>query len=276
MTPTIACVDLDRTLIYSTSALALPMPDHDAPRLLTVEVYRSLPLSYITEAAGEALRHLPANLLLVPTTTRTPEQLARVRLPMPVPRFAIAANGAFILTDGRIDADWNATVVKALADAAPLPDVVSHLAQWKDEPFMLSQRSASDRFAYCVVDRPALPPDLVRDLTGWLEARGWRLSLQGRKLYAVPSSLTKSAAAAEVARRAGADGFIAAGDSLLDAELLAAARLAARPNAGELAEVGWTRPELNILTNPGVLGGEELITWLVEQANVERLGPSPR
>ena len=36
-------------------------------------------------------------------------------------------------------------------------------------------------------------------------ARGWQLSLQGRKLYWVPRALTKSAAVAEVARRVGAD-----------------------------------------------------------------------
>lgn len=276
MTPTVACVDLDRTLIYSASALDLRMPDHEAPRLLAVEVYQREPLSYITESAGHLLGGLPDDLLLVPTTTRTPEQLARVHLPMPASRYAIAANGGFILVDGTVDRAWSGTVRANLATAAPLADVVHHLGQWADAPFMMKQRTASDLFAYCVVDRGTVPPSLLEELDDWLTARGWRLSLQGRKLYAVPSSLTKTAAAVEVATRCGANGFIAAGDSLLDAELLESAARAARPSAGELADAGWTCPGLTVLRQPGVLGGQELITWLVARAEEERLGPHRR
>ena len=90
---TVVCVDLDRTIIYSAAALDLRMPDTEAPRLLCVEVYRGVPLSFLTEAAADTLRALHEVATVVPTTTRTPEQLARVRLPGPPARYAIAANG---------------------------------------------------------------------------------------------------------------------------------------------------------------------------------------
>jgi hypothetical protein len=45
---TVVCLDLDRTVIYSAAALDLRMPDDQAPRLLCVEVYRGVPLSFLT------------------------------------------------------------------------------------------------------------------------------------------------------------------------------------------------------------------------------------
>ncbi len=90
-------------------------------------------------------------------------------------------------------------------------------------------RVAEDLFAYLVVERELLPEEWVKELAVWAENRGWTVSLQGRKIYAVPKPLTKSAAVHEVARRTGADLTLAAGDSLLDADLLLAADRGWRP-----------------------------------------------
>jgi hypothetical protein len=116
----VTCIDLDRTVIYSPTALLLPGADADAPRLLCVEVYRGAPLSFVTEAAAELLVRLAAATVLVPTTTRTPEQLARVHLPGPSPvRYAIASNGGHLVVDGVVDEDWSVQVKAALAGCAP-------------------------------------------------------------------------------------------------------------------------------------------------------------
>ena len=74
MTGPVAFLDLDRTTIYSAAALALPHADHDAPRLLCVEIYQGLPLSFMTEAAVAAFHGLLEVSTVVPTTTRTVEQ----------------------------------------------------------------------------------------------------------------------------------------------------------------------------------------------------------
>lgn len=88
-----------------------------------------------------------------------------------------------------------------------------------------------------MVDRALLPDGWVKELSEWADARGWTVSLQGRKIYAVPRPLTKSAAVREVARRTGADLTLAAGDSLLDADLLLAA-----DRAGAPATASWPTP----------------------------------
>lgn len=274
MTRPVVCLDLDRTTIYSGAALALDVPDADAPRLLCVELYRRQPLSFLTECAAADLVALARAATVVPTTTRTPEQLARVHLPGPPARYAIAANGGCLLVDGVVDPGWTVRVKGRLDGCAPLAEVEDHLQASAGRPFLLTLRTASDLFAYAVVDRAALPPGWVAELGTWCAARGWTVSLQGSKVYAVPGPLTKSAAAAEVRARCGGGPLLAAGDSLLDADLLACADLAIRPAHGELADAGFDAPHLSVTAATGVAAGEELIGRLL--AWVSRHGRDDR
>ncbi|MFB4308040.1 HAD family hydrolase [Actinomadura sp. GTD37] len=262
----LVCSDLDRTLIYSAAAFALDGPDETMPRLLCVEFYQGAPLSYMTEPSARTLEALSAAAAFVPTTTRTPEQYRRIHLLEKPPAYAICANGGHILVDGEEDPAWAQTVRSRVADGcAPLADVRHHLVQASGD-FVLKLRTASDLFAYAVVDRAALPSGWVDDLTGWCAERGWRTSLQGRKVYCLPACLTKAAAAGEVARRAGASTTLAAGDSLLDIELLEAADLSIRPAHGELHDTGWTSPTASVTAARGIAAGEEIADWLLAHA----------
>ncbi|MGW0701215.1 HAD family hydrolase [Streptomyces sp. NPDC002867] len=252
--------DLDRTLIYSNAALALTMPDAEAPRLLCVEVHERKPLSYMTETAAGLLARLTEDTVFVPTTTRTRKQYQRISLPGAAPRYAICANGGHLLVDGVSDRDWRDAVDVRLADeCAPLAEIRAHLSAASDPTWLRKERVAEDLFAYLVIERALLPEGWLKDLSGWAEERGWSVSLQGRKIYAVPKPLTKSAAVREVARRTGARLTLAAGDSLLDADLLLCADRAWRPAHGELAEAGWTAPHVEALPEAGVAAGEEIL-----------------
>ncbi|WP_330177859.1 HAD family hydrolase [Streptomyces sp. NBC_01498] len=260
---TLVASDLDRTLIYSAAALHLTMPDAEAPRLLCVEVYGHKPLSYMTETAAGLLRDLAGSALFVPATTRTREQYLRVRLPVPAPRFAICANGGHLLVDGESDPAWQAEVRNRLDEGcAPLGEVREHLIASADPAWLLKERVAEDLFAYLVVDRALLPGGWVGELAAWAGERGWAVSLQGRKLYAVPRPLTKSAAMREVARRTGTELTLAAGDSLLDADLLLAADRGWQPGHGELADSGWRASHVETLAETGVAAGEEILRRL--------------
>lgn len=252
--------DLDRTLIYSAAALALTMPDARAPRLLCVEVHEGRPLSYMTETAAGLLTGLGDTAVFVPTTTRTRKQYQRINLPGPAPAYAICANGGHILVDGATDHAWHARVTARLADeCAPLDEVREYMAATSDPSWVRKHRVAEDLFVYLVVERELLPEDWVKELAVWAENRGWTVSLQGRKIYAVPKPLTKSAAVREVARRTGSELTLAAGDSLLDADLLLAADRGWRPGHGELADTEWTAPGITALPERGVTAGERIL-----------------
>ena len=276
---TVICLDLDRTVIYSAGALALDGPDALAPRLLCVETYGGAPLSFLTEEAAAAYTALAQRATVVPTTTRTLEQLARVHLPGPPARYAIASNGGHLLVDGVPDAAWSATVRARLAGCAPLAEIVAHLRERSTGPggeFVLKLRTASELFAYAVVERAAVPVGWVEELAQWCAPRGWTVSVQGRKVYAVPRPLTKSAAAAEVVARCGGGRLYAAGDSLLDADLLAAADVAIRPAHGELADTGFTLGHLAVTSTTGVRAGAELLGWLRSRVEIADMSGSAR
>ena len=278
--PVVVACDLDRTLIYSPRAAEVtaaggptgeaetgdseggPASDQDA--LECVEHYEGRPLSFLTRRASRLLVELAARSVFVPATTRTRAQLARVRLPGPAPHYAVAANGGFLLVDGQPDVTWTQLLTARLGrSAATLDEIRAHVTGVLAEDLTSALRCAEDLFLYAVVVRERLPVGLVEDLQAWAAGHGWGVSLQGRKLYVVPTVLTKSAAVAEIARRTGASTVLAAGDSLLDRGLLDAADAAVRPAHGELHAADWAPGHVTVTPSSGIIAGEQILDWLL-------------
>jgi hypothetical protein len=250
----VAC-DLDQTLIFSRRSFRLP-PGTPEPPLVLVERLNGEPAAFMTAASHAGLAELARRAVLVPVTTRTLGQYRRVELGV-APPFAVAANGGHVLVDGEPDPGWAADVAARLRTAAPLAEVLLLAERLATGGWCRLTRVADDLFVYLVAhDRDGIP-DLTA-VAAELADAGWTTSVQGRKVYFVPATLTKQAALAEVARRAGTDRTVAAGDSLLDAPMLSAADVALRPAHGELHDRGWAAPNLRV-TAAGVLGGEEIV-----------------
>lgn len=265
--PVLAACDLDRTLIYSAAALLLDPDDVAAPTLAVAEVHQRAPMSFWTQDTQLLIGVLSNAAVFVPTTTRTRSQFARIRFPGPGPRYAVTSNGGHLLVDGVTCPDWASAVADVLTVSAPLREVSEHLARTANGAWVRKRRLAEDLFTYLVVERDQMPAGFVRDLTGWAAERGWGVSVQGRKVYVVPVPLTKSAAVAEVARRTGASGrVVAAGDSLLDAELLEFSLRGFRPAHGELHEIGWSAAHVSVTGAVGVRAGQEIAGRMLAHA----------
>ena len=132
--------DLDQTLIYS--ARSGRVPPGASPELTCVEVYDGREQSFMLASAVAALADLALRAAVVPVTTRTVEQLERVRVPGMSSRYGIAANGGVLLVDGAPDASWAARVASAVADSAPVTEVRAHLAAVCRPDFTRSVRTA--------------------------------------------------------------------------------------------------------------------------------------
>lgn len=273
----LAATDLDRTLIYSAKSLCLGDREPPPP-LVCVEVHNAKQVSFMTASAALGLVSLAELATVVPVTTRAAEQFERVTLPGPAPRYGIAANGGLLYVDGELDRTWSATVARSLAGAFPLAAVWEHAGHICQPEWTIKLRNAADLFCYAVVRPHKLPAGFVEDVGGWAAERGWRMSMQGRKLYWVPEGLTKSAAVNEVARRIGADLVLAAGDSLLDVDLLLAADHGIHPRHGELYETGWSAPSVCQTAGVGGLAGEQIVAWFadtIERVNACGGAPPP-
>lgn len=269
MSALFAC-DLDRTLIYSRKARHLG-PDN-VPTTC-VEIHHDKQASFMTTAAARALEALGSTGVFVPVTTRTTEQYRRVSLPGPAPRFAITTNGAILLADGRPDPAWTRQVTRMLSETVPVREIWEHAGFVCRPEFTDKLRNASGVFCYAVVHPSRLPSGFLADISGWAAERGWRTSLQGHKLYWVPERLTKSAAVAEVAARTGSHLVLAAGDSLLDADLLLAADFGIHPRHGELYDQGWSAPQVTVTPASGILAGEQIVNWFGDRAASAVRGP---
>jgi hypothetical protein len=253
--------DLDRTLIYSAKAGRFGTDD---PPVVCVEVHDGKQASFVTAGAARRLVSLADAATVVPVTTRMCEQYERITLPGPLSRYAIAANGGVLYVDGRPDRAWSASVARALAGTFPLAAVWEHAGHICRPEWTVKLRNAAELFCYALVRPSRLPAGFVGDISGWAAERGWRISLQGRKLYWVPEALTKSAAVAEVARRIGAQAVLAAGDSLLDVDMLLAADFGIHPRHGELYETGWSAPGVTQSAAAGICAGEEIVSWFAD------------
>lgn len=259
MTGTVIATDLDRTLIYSRGAIVSYGGGH-LP-VTAVERHDGHDASWMTATAANAFARLHDHALVVPATTRTPEQWHRISLPGPPPRYAVTANGGVLIVDGRIDHDWDRTVAAEVALAAPLAEVWEYVGHECRPEWTVKLRNARGLFCYAVLHRKHVPPTFVAEVSEWAAQRGWQVSMQGRKLYWVPASLTKSAAVAEISARTGYDRILAAGDSLLDADLLVAADAGIAARHGELVASGWSAPQVAVTAAAGIIGGEEIVDW---------------
>ena len=260
----LVAVDLDQTVVYSRRAAGEAGPS------VVVEHLDGEPLSSMTVGAVAAYRDLAARHEVVPVTTRTVAQYARIALPAPSP-YAVCANGGVLLVAGAPDPAWAAWTAAVVGTAAPLAEVRARVAAVQGEPWVRLVRTAQDLFVYLVAHRREdVPAAWLADLEADLARRGWAVSVQGRKVYAVPAGLSKAAAVQRLAAELGTDVLLAAGDSLLDRPLLELARArggdAVRPAHGELHDLGWDGAHVTRAT--GARAGEELLRWLADRADV--------
>jgi hypothetical protein len=149
-----------------------------------------------------------------------------------------------------------------------LETIEAHLANPDFSPWILRLRRAEDLFVYAIIDRESMPEPFLTDLTQLCADAGWSVSVQGRKLYCVPLPINKTGALAEVARRTGAATVIAAGDSLLDQDMLADAHTSFRPLHGELHDAGYLAPHLRLTSVRGVLAGEEILQSILTEVSL--------
>jgi hypothetical protein len=224
-----AFIDIDQTLMFSSTAVTrLGIDDGE---LLTVETIKDAPSGFVHRDLPGTLATLTECALVVPSTTRSLVQYERVELFAHLDvTTAIVANGALILIDGRVDNDWSRIVADRMqsggAPVGQIADIVSRSDRGKVPGRVYIVES---RFICVVMANGDDAQSLLASLTEAVAETGWSASHQGKKIYLMPDAVSKGAAADEVARRYGIRAVTAAGDSVLDIDMLQRADLAIVP-----------------------------------------------
>ena len=252
----LVATDLDGTVMFTVK--------RPPPGLVLVDEVGSACMTTTTAAGWE---RLAATGSLVPVTTRSIPQYRRLALPGPPVRYAMVCNGARLLVDGEIDAQWHHRVRRDIAaSAAGFHAVWQQAICWHANRGFRTLRAVEEFFIYLTVVRSeGWLTEFAAEAQDWAAPLGWHASLQGRKLYLVPAVLDKSVAVAQLATRLSADEVIAGGDSGLDAAMLRAARAAIRPRHGELHRIGFTAPNCQVTAEQGPVAGDEIVGWYARQ-----------
>ncbi len=258
--------DLDQTLIYSRNSMGMDVTEDE---LVEVERYEGKPLSFMTKTSQSALWNIADSAFFLPVTTRTKAQYERItgifggQKP---PHFAVISNGAVILENGQPIEAWSEQIRQQCIDRKTiieelLPEIERHFS----EDWVLKVRKADDWFVYLIIDRARFPEDKLDFYNKTFNKLGWGLSLQGRKLYFMPESITKAGAMEYVKERLGASYVVAAGDSLLDLDLLESADYSMLAAHGEAAKSAIPISEhIHHTNHHGIKTGEEILARVAE------------
>jgi len=165
-------------------------------------------------------------IFLIPTTTRTCEQYARLSETFVKfgCRYALVCNGGILLDNNEIDLEWLSETKRIAGDE------LSDLKDARELFLRFFQREsihyANDIMLYAKSDTPAL--DAAR-LTSMLKTKSLNVYYDSRKVYCIPASITKGTAMKRFSNRMGITRTIAAGDSIPDIPMLRISDLAILP-----------------------------------------------
>ena len=225
--------DLDRTLIFSKRST---LPD---AQYKCIEKLDDQNISYISKATYVRLTQLHERLDFVPVTTRSLKQYKRLTIfqHKVKPKIAIVANGGVILQNGKIDEVWQQHITNKMGTLPLLfAQIQEHFAAIFTAPFVRQIHEIDSVFYNLNVDANQLSSKELRQFQLELERYKWTCYLQGRKLYVLPSFLTKGAAVQYIKSQHAFDLHIAAGDSLMDLSMLELADTCYIPQHGELVQ----------------------------------------
>ncbi|MGI6120302.1 MAG: HAD family hydrolase [Desulfosporosinus sp.] len=226
--------DLDQTLIYSNRTPINKVEQKIQP----VEKLEDRFISFMTQNALNFLKEISQKIFFVPVTTRTKHQYQRINFwgYDITPEYAVTSNGGTIYSKGKEDREW-AQFISAARDNCLAPqDLIHKFKEISHSSWVIkdSMRLADNLFYYCLIERDKLPLTELDAFKLWASDNNWELSVQGRKLYLVPRNVNKNVAIRYIKEKEGLSRVVAAGDSLLDLDMLKCADFALSPAHGEL------------------------------------------
>ncbi|KOP83132.1 hypothetical protein LIS82_17600 [Cytobacillus solani] len=249
--------DLDRTLIYSNRALA-DFKQQTVSDLIAVELKNAQEVAFMTNKAYSLLKDLAASLLFIPVTTRTYEQYKRVFIFTEsfCLKYAVTSNGATIIYNGLPLQEWRESVQKRLEnECVPLQKMMEEMNGLEINGAL---KKVENLFFYYILEAP-LALDAKNVIQKIADTSGWRISIQGRKLYLMPKPVCKGEAVKFIKEREGIHTVFGAGDSILDNDFLKICDYAFVPSHGELKNEGIHCSNYLFTVQQGVMAGEEIL-----------------
>lgn len=258
--------DLDRTLIYSNRALA-DFKHTDLPNLTSVECKNNEEVAFMTRKAKELLKAIANNCLFVPVTTRTYEQFKRIFMfskDIPI-TYSVTSNGANIFYEGQQVVEWQQLVQNRLKkECASIEEMMTQVKKMKIKGTL---KIAEQLFFYFILEN-GISLETINKIKLLASQHGWRVSIQGRKLYVVPKPVCKGEAIKFIKEKHRIQTLLGAGDSILDYDFLKICDFSYVPSHGELGKEIEFGDCFNFSQKKGVLAGEEILDEIAKKLGI--------
>jgi hydroxymethylpyrimidine pyrophosphatase-like HAD family hydrolase len=240
-------------------------PIHGA--FTAIEYKEDEAIGFMSQHSIELLKQFHENHLFVPVTTRAIYQYERIVAFQQwiQPKYAITSNGGTILVDGKVDALWGQLIQEKVATTSlPKEDLLREFAEIRNEEWVEKEHYIDELFYMFHVNRRYIPYQELIGFEKRINEIGWRMFLHGRKLYVLPIQLNKAFAVSHLQNYMDYDMHIAAGDSLMDYDMLMQAAIGYSPTHGELFENRGNDSKVTWLKEQGAASTEELLNHLLE------------
>ncbi|WLR52716.1 HAD family hydrolase [Bacillus tianshenii] len=258
--------DLDRTLIYSYRFL------NEEIAAVPIERFEGRVISYITESALNMLTMLSEQMHVIPVTTRTEAQFRRIAIFQEhiKPQYAVTSNGGKILVNGKLDESWEKQIALEMDRLTlSVSEAFAHLQQYNNEKWLKTLKIADELFIYCVLHEDYFPAEQLEVFVNDFESSGWVVNQQGRKVYFLPKCIGKEKALRYINEQYGIRTKYAAGDAMLDRNMLHEAEYGFCPLHGEIAARAEQLYE--VTAREGMHAAEDIIESIAKHA-----GTSPK
>lgn len=249
--------DLDRTLIFSKRFSETASPED----VVLIETSKGREVSYMMKEALSFLEGLNERVTFVPVTTRSEDEYNRIDFVSRIqPRYAIVANGGKILIDGVEDPEWKEYILqtKKNLSCSAVEMKKTFLSLFPEEQFD-HYKLADDLFWMFKLKEEPLDEKAYKWAGDTFKEFGWDLTKIGLKVYLLPSELTKWKALSFLKAKLSEEIVVAAGDSLMDYEMVSNADFGITPPHGAIHQHGLAVSPIILTESTGIPSGLELL-----------------
>ncbi len=260
----IFATDLDRTLIYAERFLE----SYDG-EVLNIEIFKEKPISYISAKALRLLKELDKVATVIPITTRNREQYKRISIwgEHIKPRIYVVNNGGTIFIEGKEDLIWNEKIKKQLSALTLSYEEALRLFLSLYKGPVEGYKKSDELIWLILGDKNHIDWKAVNDFQRQVEGNGWRIDVNGRKIYLYPTCIRKWEALQYIKMNYLNEEVLAAGDSLFDAEMIHQAEFGAVPKGASIEEIYGAN--IYRTNQEGIGAAEDILSYALEK--VQRL-----
>lgn len=250
----IFATDLDKTIIYYKKYVN----DEIMNKVQLIETIDDRPVCYISKDAKSNLEKISNVINIIPTTTRSIDQFFNIKT-FEFCKYAIVSNGGTILCNRKKLPEWEKHINAILNEYREDFEQIIKLLEKSDiitsKPIILDNIYIFSR----VEDKEKS----LKFLDGIVDRKKWNYCIQGKKLYIIPKQITKSNALKFLKDKLNDNILIAAGDSLMDKDMLDIADIPIVPKHGELYQKYNYNRDNVIYVREGVFAADDIVQNII-------------